>query len=324
MSSTTTTSLEHARAAVAEGWTRVRAHWPQVAAAYVLSLLLALPLAAALGSGLRQSLAHREAAERMLAGWDGLWHKSFAAQAQGLHATFDAGVVGIGAVLRSLDALVQGSLLDLPGPILLAGLIYLAGWVFLGGGLLARFAGDSRGVITLGAVHFRRQLRLAAVGWFAWTLVLGLLLPAISSWIETLCIDVIDERIHAAWILGKYAIVWILVLSVRVVIDYAKIASIDDPTRSTWACVREGLSLCRRRALAVLGVVVIVGVLGLALLCLYWVIAPGAAQGNSFRILVTFIISQTSVVARVVMRALALASEQALLRTVRFRATVIA
>jgi hypothetical protein len=301
-------------AAVAEGWDRVRNHWPQVAVAYLLSLLLALPLAAAVGSGLQQSLEHREAAERMLQGWDGLWHRSFAAQAQGLQATFDAGVVGIGAVLRSLDALVTGSLSTLPGPILVAGLLYLMGWVLLGGGLLARFGGDSRGVVQLGAIHFRRMLAVAAVGWVAWALVLGLLLPALGAWIELRCLDVIDERVHAAWILGKYALVWLLMLAIHVVIDYAKVAAIDDPSRSIAAALGDGLAVCRRRAGAVLGVVVILGLVSLALLLAYWAIAPGAGHRNGFQILVAFVISQTSVMARVGMRAWTLASAQALSR----------
>jgi hypothetical protein len=303
-----------ARAAVAAGWARVRAHWPQLGVAYLLSLVLALPLAAALGAGLQQSLAHREAAERMLAGWDGLWHKSFAAQAQGLAASFDAGIVGIGAVLRSLDALVTGSLLDVPAPILVAGILYLVGWVLLGGGLLARFSGDPRGLLPLGVLHFRRMLVLAAVGWLAWALVLGSLLPALTAWVEVRCRDVIDERVHAAWILGKYAVVWLVVLAIRLVIDYAKVAAIDDPSRSPVVALREALVFCRRRALAVLGVAVIFGALSLVLLLAYWVIAPGAAQGNGLKLLVAFAIGQTSVIARVVMRAWALASAQALVR----------
>jgi uncharacterized membrane protein YecN with MAPEG domain len=303
-----------ARAAVVEGWARVRSHWVQVGAAYLLGVLLALPLAAALALALRQSLEHREAAERMLASWDGLWHRSFAARAEGLSATFDAGVVGIGAVLRSLDALVTGALLDVPLPIAIAGLAYLVGWVLLGGGLLARFGGDPRGVVQLGAIHFRRLFTIAAVGWLAWAIVLGGLLPMLSAWVRAQTRDVIDERIHAAWILGKYAVVWILALAIRLVIDQAKVAAIDDPSRSPWAAVREGLAFCRRRAAAVLGVAVIVGAVGLGLLFAYWLVAPGAAQRNGLQILVAFAIGQLSVIARVVMRAWALASAQALWR----------
>lgn len=301
-----------AGAAVGEGWDRVRQHWPSVGAAYLLSVLLALPLAAALAMSLRQSLAHREAAERMLAGWDGLWHRSFAAQAGGIETTFDPGVVGIGAVLRSLDHLVTGALVDLPLPIVIAGLLYLAGWVLLSGGLLARFRGDPRGVVQLGAIHARRLLTISAVGWLAWALVLGWLLPALGGWVRALTLDVIDERIVAAWILGKYAVVWALVLAIRIVIDYAKVAAIDDPARSPWAALRAALAFCRRRAPAVLGVAVILGAVSLGLLLAFWFIAPGAAQTNGFQILMAFVIGQASVVARVIMRAWVLASAQAL------------
>lgn len=303
-----------ARAAVAEGWRRVGAQWRSVGVAYLLSVALALPLAAAVAMALQQSLAHREAAERMLAGWDGLWHKSFAAQAQGIQTTFDPGVVGIGAVLRSLDALVTAALFDLPLPIVVAGLVYLAGWVLLSGGLLSRFRGDRGGVVGLGALHFRRLLTLAAVGWLAWALVLAGLLPALGGWIRAGTIDVIDERILAAWIVAKYAVVWILVLAIRLVIDYAKVAAVDDPARTPWAALREALGLCRRRALAVLGIAAILGALGLALLLAYWIVAPGVGQRNGFQIAMAFAIGQTSVIARVTMRAWSLASAQALWR----------
>lgn len=319
---TTTTAIDTdapsgpvtAGAAVAVGWERVRRHWASVGAAYLLSLLLALPLATAVGMALRQSLAHREAAERMLAGWDGLWHRSFAAQAQGLERTFDPGVVGIGAVLRSLDALVTGVLLDLPLPLVTVGLFYLAGWVLLSGGLLARFRGDPRGVVQLGAIHFRRLLTIAAVGWLAWALVLGWLLPMLGDLQRASTRDVIDERIVAAWILAKHAVVWILVLAIRVVIDYAKVAAVDDPARSPWAALRLALALCRRRALTVIGVVAILGAVSLGLLLAYAVVAPGTGQNNGLKLLLAFAIGQSSVIARVVMRAWTLASAQALWR----------
>ncbi len=36
-------------------------------------------------------------------------------------------------------------------------------------------------------------------------------------------IDLIDERVHAAWLLGKYAVVWGLVIAIKLVTDYAKV-----------------------------------------------------------------------------------------------------
>lgn len=301
-------------AAVTTGWDRVRAAWPQVGVAYLGSLVLALPLAAALALGLRHSLAHREAAARMLAGWDGLWHKSFAAQAGGLEATFDPGVVGIGAVLRALDALVTATLLELPLPLVVVGLFYLVGWVLLSGGLLARFGGDRRGVVRLGAIHFGRLLTIAAVGWLGWALLLGWLLPALGELTDAHTRDVIDERVVVALVLAKYAVVWLLALAVRVVVDQAKVVAVDDPARSPWAALRAALAFCRRRARAIVGVTLMLGAVSLALLLAYWVVAPGAGQRNGFQIVMAFAIGQLSVIARVVMRAWSLASAQALWR----------
>lgn len=301
-----------ARRAVATGWARVTDAWWPVMSAYLLSLVLALPLAAAMQASLAGSLRHREAAQRLLEGWDGLWLHTFKARAGGIESTFDAGIVGIGAVLRSLDALLRGAILDLPAPLVLAGLLYLLGWVLLGGGLLARFGGDGRGLLRLGALHMRRMLALTMVGWVGFVLILGPVLGLLSGAVERICIDVIDERVFAAWLLAKYVVVWGLVLAVRAVVDYAKVAAIADPELSWPAALRVGLRICTRRTGAVVGVMILLGAIGLGLLLAYWMIAPGAEQANAFKILIAFIISQTSVVARVVMRAWSLATEQAL------------
>ena len=306
--------VDSARAAIGSGWRRVGACWRDVAAAYLLSLLLALPLAAALRASLADSLRHREAAENLLRSWDGLWHATVSSRAEGLERTFDAGIVGIGAVLRSLDVLVRGALLDLPGPILVVGLSYLAGWVLLSGGLLARFRGDEGGVLRLGARWLGRMLSVALVGWGAWVLVLGVVLPSLGLWVDELCREVIDERIHLAWVLAKYVVVWGLVLAIRVWIDVAKVLAIEEPTMPTAAVLGRALTLCRRRAGSLAGVVVQLGLVWLGVVLAYWVVAPGADQANPLTILVAFLISQASVLARVGLRAWGLASIQALVR----------
>ena len=75
------------------------------------------------------------------------------------------------------------------------------------------------------------------------------------------------------------------------------------------------LAFCRQRAVAVLAIAALLGVVSLGLLLAYALVAPGATQGNGFKILIAFAIGQTSVIARVTMRAWALASAQALWRS---------
>lgn len=305
-------SQRSAAAATAVGLRRVVAHGRDVAVAYLFNLLLALPLAAAVQKSIADSVRHREAAERLLHSWDGLWHASFSAQAGGLDASFSAGVVGIGAVFRALDALITGALFELPVPLVVVGLLYFLGWVFLSGGLLRRFSGDERGLFAAGAAVFGRMFWLACIGGLASLLVLGSLLPWLTVLVQHQLHEVIDERIAVAWVLAKYLLVWLLMIEIRVLVDYAKVMVAADPECSTLAALRQSLVFCRARTGAVVGVVVRIGAVGLALLVAYWVIAPSAAQGNPFMILMAFVISQTSVIARVAVRAWGLAASQAL------------
>lgn len=306
--------VDSARAAIAIGWGRTGSCWRDVTVAYLLSLLLALPLAAALRASLADSLRHREAAENLLRSWDGLWHATFSGQAEGIERTFDAGIVGIGAVLRSLDTLVRGALLDLPGGIVVVGLLYLAGWVLISGGLLARLRGDEGGLLSLSARWGRRMLGVSVWGWGAWLVVLGLVLPGLGGWVDEHCREVIDERVHLAWVLAKYGVVWVLVLAVRAWIDAAKVLAIEQPQVRTSVVVGHALLLCRRRLSAVVGLVVQLGLVWVGLGLAYAMVAPGVEQANPLTILVAFLIGQASVVARVALRAWGLASMQALVR----------
>jgi len=301
-----------ARRAVVAGLGRVRAAWGSVLVAYALGVVLTLPLAAVVQASLAASLRHREASERLLTGWDGLWHATYARRAEGLEASFDAGVVGIGAVLRSLDALLRGAVFEVPAPLWLVGVVYLLGWVLLSGGLLARFAGDERSVLVLGVRHMPRMLALSVTGWAAWAVIFGTGLPALSAGVEALCRDVIDERVYAAWLLAKYVVLWLGVLAVRAVVDYAKVAAIADPSRSWRASLGAGARTCGRRLGAVVSVMIQLGLVGLGLLLLYWVVVPGADPSHALTIGVAILIGQASVVARVVMRAWGLASAQVL------------
>lgn len=296
--------------ATALGWKRVKNNWPALAAAYGLNLLLVLPLAAALRASLADSLRHREAASRLLEGWDGLWHQSFHATARGIDSSFDPGIVGIGAVFRGLDALVTGALLDAPAAVLFVALAYLLGWTLLSGGLLARFGGDDRGLLRLCGAHAGRMTGLAVVGWLGFWAVLGWWLPWLGAWVDERCRDVIDERVVVGWLLAKYALVWLLMLAIRQWIDYAKVFAVAG--HGVPAALRRSAAMLRTRLGAVVGVVLRVGAVGLALLVVYWVVAPGAEQANPFKILVAFLISQASVVARIVVRGWGLASAQAL------------
>ena len=295
--------------ALGQGWADVNGVRRYVAFAYGLNVALSLPLAAAVAMDLHASLEGTVAAENMRRGWDDLWHRNFSAEASGLASTFDPSVTGIGAVFNALEALLGGGLLALPAAIAWMGILYTVAWVFLSGGFLARFCGQpGRSFFGDAAVLFPRMLGLAAAGWAAAFAALYLMLPVLAKVVAEVNYDTIDERIHFGWTLAKYAIVWGVLWTVGLVVDYAKIAVVTGKAESLQAALRIGASLVRSNARAIYGLSALVLGLGAAVVAAYWVFAPGANQHNGLLVAIAFAISQTYVIAKVVLRCLGLAA----------------
>jgi hypothetical protein len=278
--------------------------------AYAFNVALALPLAAAVADQIAQSIGSSIAGETMLQGFDHLWFRGFHVRASGLPATFEPTVVGIGGVLRALDALVTGALLDLHPSIVAAGVVYLVGWVFLGSGFLARFVGGEPNNFFGGAArHFPRIATLAAFSWLVYAMTLKGLLPLLADIVAAATYDSIDERVHFLCTLAKYAIVWASVWTVSLVFDYAKIIAVARPEQPLRHCVGRALLLVLLHPRAVYGLSAGLLGLGLGFLLLYAVIAPGAGQHNGFKIGIAFVLSQTYVLGRVALRCLGIAAQ---------------
>ena len=300
-------------AAVGEGMARLRECKRQIGVAWLVSFGVAAPLAATLFVALRDDIGHEIAGENLRRGWDDHWHRAFAAQAEGIERTFDAGIVGMGAVLRALDAQITGQLLDQPAPILGAGLVYLLAWIVLSGGFVERFirGGDGRAFWTGAFAHAPRLVIAAAIAGVGYWLWLGPIRGALGSAVAGITRDNIDERVQFAWTVGKYAVVWTGVWIVSLVHDLAKIHIVAEPDLPVFAAIRKAARSLRAHPGA-FGVSAAVAGLGVAGLVAYWVIAPGAGASNAFLLLVAFLLSQLSVLLRIVIRVLGWASLTAL------------
>jgi hypothetical protein len=306
------------RTALQAGLAHTRGSLRFVFLAWATSLLVALPLGLAMFAALRGDLGHEIAAENLRVGWDDAWHRAFAAQAHGIEGTFDAGIVGVGALLRALDSQLAGALLGLPAPIVAAGLVYAAVWVLLSGGFVGRFVhghDPAAPGFWLGAVRsFRPLATLAVVMGAGYWVVLGPLRGALGAIVEDATRDTIDERVHFAWVLGKIAIVWGLAWGISLVHDYARVLRVVDSAKPLPRVLVESARFVAGRARSVLGLSLAVFAIGVALLAGWAVIAPGATQSHAAAIVLGFAVSQLSVLVRIAVRVLGWASQVALMR----------
>lgn len=301
--------------ALSSGGSRVLRRWGCITTAWAASVALALPLAFVMRAALVDALGHSEAGERMLQGWDGLWFRAWEAEASGIEGSFGPGVVGIGAVLRGLDATITGALHTLPGAVLAAAAAYVLLWVFLSGGLIANYsqATDPPGVVRGGAQHFMRLLPLAALAFAAYATIWLWVLPWLHRMTAAATLDVVDERVAFGYALAKYGSVWALFWMVGVVHDYARVARVQDPRRTVASSIAAAVGFVRARWAAVLVTALGLFVGFLVVVCAYWIVAPGADQATPMSILFAFALGQASVVARIAVRCWGHAARAALM-----------
>src|SRR5215510_8784814 len=147
------------------GWQRVVAAPAIAAGVFVMTILLALPMAlvvrGTIGAHLGSSLMADRAADGV--NWD--WWQEFSSQATGLGTTFTPSVIGFAATLDSVSGVLDGKAPI--APITWALAFYLTGWAFLNGGIVDRYARQrptrAHGFFAASGVYFFRFLRLGII-----------------------------------------------------------------------------------------------------------------------------------------------------------------
>jgi len=103
---------------------------------WAMTVLVSLPLTAAMRAMLRDHLGASLAADSAATSVNYDWMQEFTSQASGIGVTFGPAVLGFAAVLDNMSAFLDRT--TQPIVIAFAAAIYLGLWMFLAGGILDR------------------------------------------------------------------------------------------------------------------------------------------------------------------------------------------
>lgn len=280
---------------------------------YGVNFLFALILASAVGMAIAGSVGHSLAGENLLQGFDGTWFRSFSADAQGLAATFNPGVVGIGAVFSGLDAMLRGGLLANHPLITGMGVLYLLMWTLFSAGFIALYAQqDQKGepaFLKHAAQFFSRFLALAVMAGILYYLIFRFVFGGLSKFVDELTRETIDERVHFFYTLLKYVVVWLLVLTVNVLFDYSKIFTVLRDHRNALTAPLHAARVVFGHIIRTYGLYFSIGVVWVVLMLVYWLIAPGAGQASWITIFGAFVLGQLYLLSRIWVRCLFFAGQ---------------
>ena len=284
---------------------------------WVLTLLVSVPLAAAMRGMLAQHLGQSLAADTAASGVNYDWMQEFGDQASGLGVTFKPTIIGFGAVLDNLSAFID----DTTRPVVIVGAAsaYIVLWIFVAGGVIDRYARDratrAYGFFAASGVFFFRFLRLAAVQFVTYALLFRVLHPWLFNGVyPALTHETTVERTAFLVRLALYLVFGIVVAVSTTIFDYAKVRAIVEDRRSMLGAIRAALGFLGRHGREAAGLFLANFALFVLVVALYGIVAPGAA-GSGAAVWAAFMIGQIYVLGRLWVKLVFWASETALFQS---------
>jgi len=299
-----------------DGVRRVRSAPTVLVCLFVVTIVVALPLTAALREAIRTSFGSSLAAEQALRGVNYEWWTEFE-RSSGFLATFTTKIIGFAAVLDNISTLVDRQ--RRPAAIVWLGVAYLLLWLFLTGGILDRYARNrptrAHEFFAACGIYFPGFLRLALV----MAACYFVLFRYVHHWLfgvlfEKLTRDLTVERTAFLLRVGLYLTFGLLLVVSNIVFDYAKLRAVVEDRRSMFGAIGAAVRFVRRNARAVFGLYLLNSLLFVCVLGVYAIVAPGAG-GSGALMWLGFIASQTYVLARVWTRLVFYASEVSLFQS---------
>jgi hypothetical protein len=302
--------------AFADGLTRVQRAPALIVGLWLMTFLLAWPLAVTLRGMLAGHLDASLAAESAASGMNFDWWNEFLSQAAGIGQTFVPAILGFAAVLKNISGLADAS--GLPTVIASAITAHIVVSIFLLGGVLDRLARDRRtgsyGFFAACGMFFFRLLRLGAcagaIYWLLFTTVHGWLFGRLyKEWTR----DVTEEQTAFTYRLLLYLVFGAIVVAFNIWFDYAKIRMVVEDRRSALGALLSALRFIARNAGSVITLYLLNLVVFLLVLAIYAVVAPGASGGVAAWM--GFLIGQLYIALRVAVRLLFAASQISLFQS---------
>lgn len=306
-----------------EGWRRAALAPYLVLGILALTIVVSLPLAAALHRALRSDLGSSAFADELVGEWNDNWASTISTGSAGVVETFTHEILGFGGTLAMLDRAVNGRALEAPLGIAVA--IYLACWIFLTGGVIDRLArGRPRGPRHFFSTSLRFFWRAARLGLFTgaaywmlarWVhpLIFGVLVPFVSD-------EASPEPRLIVWRAIGYVAFLAVMAALTLVADFARVRLVVEDRRSVIGALVASARFIRRRPWRT-SWLFLLNVLALAVVARLWLqIAPGAGAPTWTAV----VAGQAYLVARIVGRLGFIGSEVVFLQGELAHATYIA
>ena len=288
--------------------------WKLVILLFMINLLFSLLLAIPMYNSLKDSFGQSEAGSRMAKGFDYIWWQEFRDEAKGLETTFSPSIIGKGAILNNLESLIQMRFFSSSPTLIAFGLFYIILHVFLAGGILTILNQDvpkfSMKEFARGAgSHFFRFFVLML---FSWVFIISIgvfLRDAVSSVLTNITADSLSEVTPFTYMLALSALIFVLLLFIQMVFDYARIKVVLDESRNVLKSTLEAVAFVFKHPFSTFGLFYLILLIQVAVTVIYILLKEIIPQSNFPWVLAGFLLQQMFIIAIIWIRCLLYSSQ---------------
>lgn len=304
-----------------DGLSRTNRTGGMLAGLFIISIVVALPLAVTMSDTLESAIGASVVHENLRTGFDMDWYGEFQFGRGDLGTTFSPSIIGAGALLNNVEALLDGGIFGGNRAIVGLGILYGLLWTFFAGGVISiytdtetysreRFFGAS-------ARYFFRLVQLLVCAGILYFLIYRYVGKPVFEGIPKWTRDWTDERPVLFLNMMAYAFVFFLLALVNMVFDYAKIHTVLYDRRNMIAASARGLMFVLHHPLRTLGLYYLAGIVTLVVMIAYGLIGPGPSQSSVIGVVFAFLIGQAYLLARIWTKLLFWSSQSSMMAAYR-------
>jgi len=286
---------------------------------FIINLIFSLILAFPLYHSLKNSFGSSLVGERMAKGFDYLWWEEFRDQSRGLETTFTPSIIGKGAILDNLQALVEMRIFNFPPLLLIVVIFYIILHTFLAGGILTTFNQEKqkfsmKKFFEGSGFLFSRFFSLTILSWIPF-LAVGIFLAAgFESIVSSVSQSAISEIKPFYYALISSAIIFLLFLLLQMVFDYARIKIVLEDKRDVLKSSLQALSFALRHPFATVFLYALLFLIQAGVTVVYVLAKEALPQSNFLEVLGAFFLQQIFIFAVIWLRCWLYSSQMELYR----------
>jgi len=286
---------------------------------FIINLVFSLILAFPLYHSLQDSFGSSLVGEKMARGFDYLWWEEFRDRSRGLETTFTPSIIGKGAILDNLEALVEMSILNFPPLLLISVILYIILHTFLAGGILSTFNREGqeftmRRFFEGAGFLFPRFFYLTVLSWIPFLAVSIFLAAVFESIVSNASRSAISEIKPFYFGLASSAIIFFILLLLQMVFDYARIKIVLEEKRKVIESAVQALAFALRHPLVTVSLYTLLFLIQAAATVVYILAKEALPQSNFLEVLAGFFLQQIFIFAVIWLRCWLYSSQMELYR----------